>query len=206
VAKIVTFNFDRIIEYRTLKAVMGRLRRDQAEAATEAARLEIVHVSGILGQPEWSAVPNRQMVAFGRPPNPESIRTAASQISFVHEPRAAAAIDHARSFICAAPLVAFVGFGFNAQNVEALDVRSCRVNTVFIGSAHGLDTAEARGIEAHFKRVLRLYDCDARQFLRHAPNLHRVKLRQPAPLDWEDYKQADRTFVERRNRRPEKPE
>lgn len=201
--KIVTFNFDRIIEARLDLAIAGRYGLNPVKSP-DIPQLEILHVSGILGQPEWSPKATvENTVRFGVKPDAGSIRIAGSQIYFVHEERAEETLSRAREMIKHAPLVAFVGFGFHPQNVEPLGVRHAAQNAIFIGSAHGMDTAEARGIEHHFKRVLRLYDrCDALAFLRHAPNLHRKKLPQPMPLDWEDYTKAPGDLIARRNRRP----
>lgn len=182
----VTFNFDRVLERRVLSAMQGRYRIAHAATAWERlGNLTVVHVSGILGEPEWAGGDSTLTVPFSSGITVDHVRRAAGMIHYVHEARSAADLATAESLISQSPLVVFLGFGFHRTNVDHLKIKR-RPDARFIASAFNLTAAEAREIELDFPTRIRLYErCDALDLLRRAPNLHGELDAQPAG-DWVD--------------------
>jgi len=116
---IVTFNYDRSLEYYLLRVL--ETRRGSLEQAKEELRtLDVIHVHGALGD-------LAPMVTGGREYSPElepaAIRAAADQIVVVSE-----ISEEADEFVVAANILAnaerivFLGFGFHPPSVRRLAV------------------------------------------------------------------------------------
>jgi hypothetical protein len=175
--RIVTFNFDRVIERRVFKTLVARFGLDESEAARKVADLSIVHVNGTLGRPAWLANGSSGL-RWEVGAEPDAIHSAMSTIQFVHEERARRDVDASRQAIQEARLVCFLGFGFHPENLAALGLSTGsssapHTHPVLAGSAYGFTYAETREIEMRIVGPSRLYHMwDALEFCRRCPNLH----------------------------------
>jgi hypothetical protein len=116
---IVTFNYDRSLEYYLFRVLENRLRSERL--AVEALNsFDVIHVHGALG----ALTP---LVDNGRPYsptiNPEAIRTAAEQIIIVGEAsEGTEPFERARHKLQEAKRIVFLGFGFHRESVRRLGV------------------------------------------------------------------------------------
>ena len=150
--RIVTFNYDRLIEHR-LTLALSALRGITLDQAWEAVqKIPLVHVYGPLG--EYSPTPKEGAVCWS--PTTESLSSpgrivqAAQSIRLVHERGGGEDItpevETARRFISESRRVWFLGFGFDATNVSRLS-SSLAIGTqgfgeAVLGSAYGMTEGE----------------------------------------------------------------
>lgn len=170
--RIVTFNFDRVIEHCLFDMLKAGYGYSESEAALAIARLGIVHVNGSLGRLPWQ-LGEGPIVRFGETGVPAAARAMAS-VQFVHEPRAQEAVERAAAMVREAGLVCFLGFGFHPDNIDALDLRATRkrANEPWLATGFGLTTAEAIELQMMFGGLEVYSKADALTLVRSAPQLH----------------------------------
>lgn len=114
---IITFNYDRSLEYFLYLALKNSYGLEDEEAETLVASVPIVHVHGQLGP-----LPFEQN---GRPfagsASDDEVQLAAAGIRIVHETAAEdEQFQRAHKLIGKARVLAFLGFGYHAANVDRL--------------------------------------------------------------------------------------
>ncbi len=116
---IVTFNYDRSLEFYLLRVL--ETRRSSLEQAIEELRtLDVIHVHGALGDLAPMVTGGRE---YSPELEPEIIRAAADQIVVVGEvPDDAEAFAVAADVLAKAERIVFLGFGFHPASVERLGV------------------------------------------------------------------------------------
>ena len=117
--RFITFNYDRSLEYFLHLAIKNTFGVNDAEAYMALSNIEIVHVYGSLGHFHYlSEAETRQYL---NDLNPQSLRTAANGIEIIPEARhASKAFQRARDLCAEADNIGFLGFGFDALNIERL--------------------------------------------------------------------------------------
>lgn len=111
---IVTFNYDRSIDYYLREAVRNSYGCSANDAIGLLSSTPIVHVHGQLGTLEVRSYRHDTMT-------PTSIEAAADGIRVVHEAAEDdATFQQARSIVTAATRIYFVGFGFHPTNVARI--------------------------------------------------------------------------------------
>lgn len=124
--KIVTFNYDRSLEYFLLNAILNTYGKGEKVSIERLMTLEVVHVYGSLG-PIWdsttmSTTAGEKIIPFG---SPRLIRNAAQNIRVIPDERAdkSPEFEHARKILSEANHICFLGFGFDSTNLTRLDSR-----------------------------------------------------------------------------------
>lgn len=133
----VTFNYDRTLEHFLANRLRNTYGVDTGKAWDEAKMIRIVHVYGSLGEfsPSLTHRPVRstpvELFELGPPPGtgpftPTEIKQASESIRLMYEDRSnQSGVTEAKELIRAAKCVCFLGFGFDPDNVERLDLRNC---------------------------------------------------------------------------------
>lgn len=137
----VTFNYDRTLEHFFAIRLAATYGVDMAKAWEAAKRIPIVHVYGSLGGvlPSLThrAVRSEPVnpFEFGNPPGtgpytPIEIKHAAESIRLMYEDRSDhSGVMEAQLLLRGAECVCFLGFGFDPDNIERMDLGSCCMPT-----------------------------------------------------------------------------
>ncbi len=148
---IVTFNYDRSLEYFLFSALKNSYGLNDAEAADLLTAVPIVHVYGMLGQPHFLAEDGRP---YSPKVTPQTIKSCASNIKIIHELSGSTdELDKAHALIKDAKTVCFLGFGYHPINVGRLQVNELmRPSARLLGSAYRLGRDEIRRAGELFKQ------------------------------------------------------
>jgi hypothetical protein len=121
--RIVTYNYDRSLEFALLRAIQNTYGVSDGEAADLLRLIPIVHVHGTLGQlPELAPVPDPRLTRKYSPELTQNdIAVAGRCIKISHEniddtPE----LQRARDLMKDSSAVVFLGFGYHRRNVERL--------------------------------------------------------------------------------------
>lgn len=143
---VVTFNYDRSLEYFLMNAVREKYGRKPEEVRQKLATIPIVHVYGSLGSLDEGA---QDYVPYGAE-DPRFVRIAARHIQVMNERRDSSdSFDLARRLISDCDALCFLGFAFDQLNVERLGGKKIsagfkeegahvRRDVDFAASCHGL--------------------------------------------------------------------
>jgi len=116
---VVTFNYDRSLEFFLLSAMRGAYGVTQAEAEQKLQSLKIVHVYGDLGSVLSG---DARYIPYGDPVTSLSVRKAADFLKVIPEARDdGSTFQEARKVLINADAVCFLGFGFDKTNLRRLD-------------------------------------------------------------------------------------
>jgi len=116
---VVTFNYDRSLEYYFLKVLETR-RGSPEKAINEMKSLEVVHVHGWLGELAPYALDGR---SYSPEIEPGDISKAAENIMVIGEAsEETEAFARARELLKAAERIVFLGFGYHEKSVQRLEV------------------------------------------------------------------------------------
>lgn len=118
---VITFNYDRSLEYYLTRTLMSIYDRSEADVAGRLALLRITHVYGSLGD-AWKG--GSSYVRFGSITSEamhDAVATAASRLEVIAEGRDDSKhLVEARALLQEAERVCFLGFGFDAVNIRRL--------------------------------------------------------------------------------------
>jgi hypothetical protein len=126
---IVTYNYDRTLEYRLHRSLQERFGGSDEDCAKALDCIGPIHVHGQLGLlPGFSSDPGK-VVEFGGSSGEiqdSDVVRAAEAIQIVHEANPLGeTFARAQSAIAAAEKVVFLGFGYARQNVARLRLKNC---------------------------------------------------------------------------------
>jgi hypothetical protein len=124
---LVTYNYDRLLEYRLSRALVAHYGRSEADCIATLKMIPIIHLHGDLGALPGFA--QTDLVPFGPSPADraafaEFVDVAADRIVIVHEAK-----DEGRTFAAArhalqsSKQVVMLGFGYGASNVSRLEIK-----------------------------------------------------------------------------------
>jgi hypothetical protein len=137
---ILTFNYDRSLEWYMFKALQARYRLKKNEAIEVLTMLPVIHLYGMLGSIPWDQ--------NGRPYDPSAeehqIPLARDKIKIIHEDLTGdLEFNRAKAELAIAERIVFLGFGYNRINVQRLHPEKWRsVEEPILGSAFGLTRRE----------------------------------------------------------------
>ncbi len=131
---VVTFNYERSLEYFLDKNIGLHLRDDRTEVAHEKRRkIEVVHAFGCLGEYPGTA--------YGKTFDENALKNAAASIKIVSD-RLDDSPDfqRAQQLISEANHIIFLGFGYNETTLSKLLEQSTRLDKKhFYGTGVGID-------------------------------------------------------------------
>ena len=150
---IVTFNYDRSLEFYLLNSLICSHGKKRDECANALAKIPIVHVYGQLGEKPYLQQGSRQY----RPNEVEQFRyveTAAYGIKLYHE-EAKAATEEARELLSRAKRICFLGFGYHPFNIDRLNIGgSLDLSTTLFGTTCGLIGMEIQNAKNRLAEAL----------------------------------------------------
>ena len=163
---IITFNYDRSLEYYLFTALRNLHNESALECADKLAQIPIIHVYGQLGRQSY---PQPESVEYA-PDNERftKVRNAAAGITLLHEE--ASDLAQACKLLTDASRICFLGFSYHPLNLERLQLKDSGARQVF-GTVRGLIGAEVTQVEAKLHSVLLtanvgVNDDDSLHFLR----------------------------------------
>ena len=148
---ILTFNYDRSLEWYIFKALQARYGMNNLDAINLLKKLRTIHLYGTLGGLPWENGRAYQPSIEWPKPNvtygPEikfDIILASNKIKIIHEGILQdQEFTRALEALSAAKRIVFLGFGYNKVNVERLRPKEWRsLQDPVLGSAFGLTELE----------------------------------------------------------------
>jgi hypothetical protein len=153
---VVTFNYDRSLEFYLFTALRNLYNISAEEAAEYVRSIPIVHVHGKLGA-------LREMYGTGRPYDTEisreTIATSVQAIRVVHEDLGdSEEFKDAKRVLMGAKRVLFLGFGYDPTSVKRLEPLAIPQSAAIFGSTNGLTNAERHSVKELFGQRLTTED------------------------------------------------
>lgn len=137
---IITFNYDRSLEYFLFTALKNTSGRPDEKCAEELNKIPIIHVHGRLGMLPWQG-------KLSRPYRPEcslnELEMASKQIIVIREDvKTHKSFKQAFDLMSTSTRIFFLGFGYHDANLERLNIKEIK-HISKEGTALGLGEAEA---------------------------------------------------------------
>ena len=180
---VITYNYDRSLEYYLFNVLKHRFDKNDRECAAMLKTIPIIHLHGQLGDlPELNAEGHGRH--YRTKADISHLRLAAKGIHVVNEPiDNNPAFQQAHEVLATAEYVVFLGFGYLPKNVERLQLDRYRNdNTALFGTAVDITRSEQGFVKLLFPRPktpgmgrIELYDSTVYQFLRN--NVEMLKRR-----------------------------
>lgn len=161
---IVTFNYDRVIEFFFYELLKNTYGKTDDECRSVLEKIPIIHLHGQLGSMPWQSELARP---FGPERDPTSLRIAAEGIKIVHEDISDGRdkdFERAKGLMKTANQVLFMGFGYNKTNIDRLEVGELERSAM--GTAVGLNSQERTEISKICKGKIIFCEGDCLQFMR----------------------------------------
>lgn len=118
--RIITFNYDRSIEYFFWNALKSTYGLGEEDAANLLKSISIVHIHGQLGEPHFLSDDGRD---YKDDTSRDSLRTAVDNMRIIYEqPDESPELQRAHEFIAQAEIFCFLGFGYHPDNMRRLAV------------------------------------------------------------------------------------
>lgn len=143
----ITFNYDRSLEFFFHTAVKHGFSRSDAEVIQVLSNFKIFHFYGSLGSLPW-----QESSGYDYSSNHTLIdryRSAIDSLHLVGKDRTKN-FEMAYNLIKKAERVVFLGFGYNKENLDRLEIKLMEGKEVW-GSAYGLEEAEKRAVQGYFR-------------------------------------------------------
>ncbi len=133
--KIITFNYDRSLEYYLLNALQHSFGLNVSDAAEYLKKIQILHVYGSLGGLPELAVGSTSSRDYRAKVNAQNIQIAAKSIRVIAESRDDDDVfSNAFRWLQSSKRICFLGFGFDETNVRRL-----RISQLSAKSTAGLE-------------------------------------------------------------------
>lgn len=148
---IVTFNYDRSLDYYLFTTLQNRWHLSTEECARLLRSVPVVHVYGQLGKlPELAEGEGRP---YGASLTEAAVRESVAAMEILHEAKKdSPRLRQAIGLLSSADRVIFLGFGYHPTNLDRLAV-SDLINRDVYGSAFGLLMGELHPIRVAFGNV-----------------------------------------------------
>jgi hypothetical protein len=163
---IVTFNYDRVMEFVLHSSVMHAYGLSADEAGALLSKVvRIVHVHGQLGGypdvKQYEDLPTGLPREFSPELTGEAVRVAASGLRVLHEGGPGdATFAKARELIAWAEEVLILGFGYHRQSMDRLELSQTLPGKTCVGSCVGMEDSEWKNVHARLggSSVMRFAD------------------------------------------------
>jgi len=169
--RIITFNYDRSLEWYLFKALQSRYGLRIEEAIDLVKQIGIIHLYGTLGGMMWEDDGRLYNPSTDRP----EIYKARDKLKIIYEHISEIQeFDWAHKELLNAKRIVFLGFGHNKENVARLAPdKWCRSDQILQSSGYGLTDLEKKCINRLYDRELDFgnSDWDILKFLREKVDL-----------------------------------
>jgi hypothetical protein len=171
---VVTFNYDRSIEYYFFTGMQNKYGKNFEKCTNKLKKIPIIRLHGQLGYLPWQSADSGKWRQYSADISERfAFREAAELIKIISEnigddPE----FTIAHELIEKAEVVYFLGFGYNDNNLQRLNIKAKRPGQIILGSSFGLGIAEIEEIKTKWK-YLTLADAkhDVLSFLRNCAPL-----------------------------------
>ena len=141
---IVTFNYDRSLEYYLLRCLPSAYHVAEAEAVKWVSQMRIVHMYGSLGSlPELSAGGR----AYGESGTAATL-AAAKEIHLVRRSATSQSFNDARNLMKGAERIIVLGFGFEKNNLARLGMMDFAKSAEIIATLYKVCPVDEKRIKA----------------------------------------------------------
>lgn len=151
--KIVTFNYDRSLEFSLFSTIKNAFNADEEKIKKVFEAIEIVHVYGQLGEPVFLNLEGRD---YEVDRHIDKIRKARDGIKIISEEgeELSEELKTAREYIKWAEQIVILGFGYHTENVNRLFPPEDKPNVSILGSAYGFTQTEQIEIREFLRNKL----------------------------------------------------
>jgi hypothetical protein len=145
---IITFNYDRSIEYFFRKALKSTYGLGEDSVADLVESISIVHIHGQLGEPHFLSDDGRD---YKDDTSRNSLRTAVDSMRIIYEQLdESLEYQRAHELIAQAEILCFLGFGYHRENMRRLAVTGHFQGERLLGTCFGMEDNERRVLEKRF--------------------------------------------------------
>ncbi len=137
---IVTFNYDRSLEYYLFTSLKNSYGKSEDECATKMNSIPIIHVHGQIGPLPWQDDAGREY--NNSLPRYKDIQISSERIRIIHEDvdiESDPEFKKARKVLEESKRIYFIGFGYHKENVNRLRIPP---HKVMKGTCYELEEAE----------------------------------------------------------------
>lgn len=137
---IITFNYDRSLEFHWYGALYNRFgRKNETRIKEMLKRMRIVHVHGRLGEVPWDDGHVRE---YDERVLQDRVKSLSERIIVMSEiQQTSHEFNHARQLLGHGEAIYFLGFGYHPKNLERLDIKR-NVSKRIVGSSLGFELGE----------------------------------------------------------------
>lgn len=175
---IITFNYDRSLEFFLFHALQNSYGKSDTEVAEKMSHIKIIHIHGLLGELPWvnpdHGIPYNVNASY----TSDELKNRAKNIKIIHDQDVDSdpQLKEAHEEIMSAQKVIFLGFGYHPINMQRLGFKkdeslvNPNYNRVF-GTTKGFTSLEKRAILSKYQYFLNNYkdyfhDCNILELLR----------------------------------------
>jgi len=155
---IITFNYDKSIEWYLFTALQHKYGKRANEVAKVMMKFPIIHVHGQLGNLPWQSKDGSSYGANWNDVN--SLHNAAKGIKIIYEAKDEdEAFAGAREMLKNANRIIFLGFGYNNTNIRRLMMNfSARNGQSIDGTCYGMTSLEVSNVIGKFSPFIQTTD------------------------------------------------
>lgn len=152
---VLTYNYDRSLEYYLWNVITTRLPEKSRALLRHLGHIPIIHVHGQLGRLGTIVDDGKGTIPYGSPvmSTPDAMRIAIREISVIHSVNpTTSAFVAARRALEEAERIYFLGFGYNATNLDRLQIfrkkwtAERRMKCIVRGTSLGLSAREWKNV------------------------------------------------------------
>jgi len=133
----ITFNYDRSLEHFLMTALVNQFNKTEQQVAEKLNKIPIIHLYGKLGMLPWEAVKSGEYSrAYNPKVLPHLLRRSSKSLKIIYDKIELDNEDfrQAKKILSNARKIYFFGFGYHADNLERLRIKSLNSNTTGIGT------------------------------------------------------------------------
>ena len=123
--RIITFNYDRSLEYYLFNVLKNAFKLDDTESAGYLNRFTVLHLYGQLGDLPFETTKQNKGIQYGEEIDDlDKLKYASASIKIVHDKSNLEQFDIAEAILKESQRIYFLGFGFDKTNVQRLNFHS----------------------------------------------------------------------------------
>ncbi|HBB67905.1 MAG: hypothetical protein A2X28_04000 [Elusimicrobia bacterium GWA2_56_46] len=148
---IITFNYDRSLEYFLYDALMSKYGKSAEEKVIKTiCSLHINHVHGKLGDLPWEG--GGHIRAYGAVKSDDELRAVGNLITILYEgERQSQEFERAYQSLHGAQRILFLGFGYHRSNLARLGIdRFEPYEKNILGTRHGIEDLQVKNLARKF--------------------------------------------------------
>jgi hypothetical protein len=152
---IVTFNYDRSLEQYLFTGIQDLYGNNVEECTNKLKKIPIIHLHGQLGYLPWQSSDVTKWRDYGKDTNEKfAFREASTLIKIISKNISEnLEFNQAHNLIQEGEVVYFLGFGYNDNNLQRLNIKKKRPTNIISGSSYNLGEAEKKEIKTKWNYI-----------------------------------------------------